>query len=161
MASDLYVKACDSGRSLFQQVDNLSSHIASKSKITAFREQHLLDSALVRSNVQDSVHFALTGAGISASNLRYVEVSSKKGRRKGKETAYINYMDGHNGVVLTTGMFKINDQNSPDKKLWASEVIWQSWRYIDKIEGRAASYLRVVGQYFVTNEGTKQIIRSP
>ena len=56
----------------------------------------------MRSNVQDLVHFAPAGAGISASNLRYVEVSSKKGRRKAKETAYINYMDGHNGVVLTT-----------------------------------------------------------
>ena len=108
--------------------------------------------------MQDSVHFALAGAGISASNLRYVEVFSKKGRRKGKETAFINYMDGHNGVVLTKEMFKINDQNSPDKKLWASEVIWQSWLYIAKIEGRAASCLRVVGQDFVTNEETKQII---
>ena len=48
-------------------------------------------------------------------NSRYVEVSSKKGRRKEKETAYINYMDGRHGVVLTTEMFKIKEQNSPDK----------------------------------------------
>ena len=117
MASDLYIKACDSGRALFQQLDNLSLHIASRSKITTFREEYFIDSALMRSNTQNSVHFALAGAGISASNLRYLEVSSRKGRAKEKETAYINYMDGHNGVVLTTEMFKIKDQNSPDKQL--------------------------------------------
>ena len=159
MASDLYIEACDSGRALFQQLDNLSLHIASRSKITTFREEYSIDSALVRSNVQNSVHFALAGAGISACNLRYLEVSSKKGRAKEQETAYINYMDGRNGVVLTTEMFKIKDQNSPDKQLWASEVIWQSWLHLAKIEGRAASCLRTVGQCFVTNEETKQIIR--
>ena len=158
MASDLYIKACDSGRALFQRLDNLSLHIASESKITAFQEEYLIDSDLVRSNVKNSVHSALAGAGISASNLRYVEASSKKGRRKDKEIAYINYMDGHNGVVLTIEMFKVNDQNSPDKKLWASEVIWQSWLYLAKLERRAASCLRTVGQYFVTNKETKQII---
>ena len=64
-------------------------------------------------------------------------------------------MDGRNGVVLTTEMFKIKDQNSPDKQLWASEVIWQSWLHLAKIECRAASCLRTVGQYFVTNQETK------
>ena len=38
------------------------------SKISTFREDYLIDSGLVRSNVQDSVHFTLAGAGISASN---------------------------------------------------------------------------------------------
>ena len=157
-ASDLYIEACKSGRALFRQLDSLSLHIAPKSKITTFREEYLLDSDLVRSNVQDTVHRALAGAGISASNLRYVEVSSRKGRRRDKETAYINYIDGHNGVVLTTEMFKVNDQNSPDKQLWASEVIWQSWFHLAKIEERAASCLQTIGQYFVTNEETSQII---
>ena len=77
MASDLYIEACDSGRVLFQQLDDLSSHIAPNSKITTFREEYLMDSALVRSNVQRSVHFALAGAGISASNLRYVDSPPK------------------------------------------------------------------------------------
>lgn len=139
MASDLYIQACESGRVLFQQLNKLSSHIAPTSKITTFRDEYLIDSALVRSNVQRSVHFNLAGAGISARNLRYVDVSSKGGRRKGKEKAYINYINGRNGVVLTTEMFKDKDKNSPDKKLWASEVIWQSWLHLAKIEGRSAS----------------------
>ena len=57
-----------------------------------------IDSALLRSNVRDSVHYALAGVGISASNLRYVAVSFKKGRRKDKVVAYINHMDGRNGL---------------------------------------------------------------
>ena len=112
----------------------------------------------MRSNVARSVHLALAGAGISASNLRYVEASSRKGRRKDKQIAYINYVDGHNGVILTAEMFKTHDKNSPDKQLWASEVIWQSWLHLAKIERRAASCLRTVGQHFVTNEETEQII---
>ena len=123
MASDLYIEACNSGLALFQQFDHLASHIAPESKIATFRGEYLIDSAPVRSNVEATVHYALAGAGISASNLRYVEVSSKKGKRKGKPTAHINYVDGHNGVVLTVEMFKKYDQNSPDKQLWASEVI--------------------------------------
>ena len=156
MASDLYIETCHSGRALFEQLDKLSSHIASESKITTFREEYLIDSALVRSNVQDTVHFALAAAGISAGNLQYVEVTSKRGRRKGQETAYINYMDGHNG-----GNVKIKDQNSPDKGLWASEVIWQSWLHLAKIEYRAASCLRTVDQYLVTNAKTKKKSGSP
>ena len=158
MASDLYIEACESGQALFEQLNNLSLHIALESKIPTFRGEYLIDSDLLRSNVEDSVQSALAGAGISVSNLRYVEVTSKGGRRKDKETAYNNYIDGRNGVVLTADMFKVNDKNSPDKQLWASEVIWQSWLYLAKIEYRAAYCLRTIGQYFVTNAETKQII---
>lgn len=158
MASNLYIEACNSGLALYQQFNHLASHIAPDSKIATFREEYLVDSAPVRSGVEDTVHCALAGAGISASNLSYVDVYSRKGKRKGKAAAHINYVDGHNGVVLTVEMFKKYDQNSPDKQLWASEVIWQSWLHLAKIERRAASCLRTVGQYFVTNEETKQII---
>ena len=157
-ASDLYNAACERGRALFRQLDSLSLHPALSSKITTFHEEYSLNLDLIKSNVSNTVHDALAGAGISASNLRYVQVYSGKGRLGDKEPAYINYLDGHNGVVLTAEMFKAKDQNSPDKQLWASEIIWQSWLYYAKSEERAASRLRTVGQYFVTNEDTSQII---
>lgn len=84
---------------------------------------------------------------------------SKGGRRKDKETAYSHYIDGYNGVVLTAGMFRKNDKNPADKQIFASEMMWQSWVHLAKIEGRAPSHLRTVGQYFVVNGDTKQIIR--
>ena len=158
MASNLYIEACKSGRALFEQLNNLSLHIAPESKIATFRGEYSIDSDLLRANVEGSVQSSLAGAGISVSNLRYVEVTSKGGRRKDKETAYNNHIDGRNGVILTADMFKASDKNSPDKQLWASEVIWQSWLYLAKTEKRHARCLRIIGQYFVTNAETKQII---
>ncbi|KAL9038650.1 MAG: hypothetical protein Q9214_005195, partial [Letrouitia sp. 1 TL-2023] len=130
---------------------------SSQSKAEWFRKEYLTKRAPVKNGVETSVHKALAGTGISASDLRYVDVFSKGGSRKGKQAAYINYIDSKNGVLLTSEMFKRFDENPADKQLWAPEIIWQSWVQLAVMESRVSCHLRTVGQLFVENEETMQI----
>lgn len=52
-------------------------------------------------------------------------MSLRNGKCKDKEIADTNHIDGHNGVILTGETFKDRDQNSAEKQLCSSEIIWQ------------------------------------
>ncbi|KAK2798739.1 hypothetical protein FQN50_008720 [Emmonsiellopsis sp. PD_5] len=109
---------------------------------------------MLRRNTQVTIQTALASCGRSISDLVFVEAHSPVPR----DAAYNNYIDGKNGVIICNENYKSRDQNPAGKKLWPSEVLWQSWKMVAKRQQANPSNLRVIVRYVIVEECTQRVI---
>lgn len=121
VASNEYLAACTSGRELYIQLDLLSLHQAPSP--LDLEEFYSIDEDVVRMNAGENVQRTLASAGISVSDLQFVEVYSKTKKGRDAEPAHINYFDGRNGVIAAAANSKEYDTTAADQRLWPSEVM--------------------------------------
>ncbi|KAL7773779.1 hypothetical protein CFE70_003746 [Pyrenophora teres f. teres 0-1] len=99
-----------------------------------------VESGKLRSNTETSLRPMLQSCGILISNSIYVEVSSA-GTAEHHDVAYNNWFDPHHGLIVCNENYKSRDVHSGDKKIWPSEVLWQSWKGTALGAGKPASDL--------------------
>jgi hypothetical protein len=84
----------------------------------------------------------------------YVEVQSIKA----VSSAYLSRLYVEDGIILVIETYKENDKAPEGKKVWPSEVIWQSWRLAAVAEGGSPSDLRRIVVDTIKNDFTQAVI---
>ena len=95
--------------------------------------------------------------GFNTSNLVYVDVRSPHKSVHG-DAAYCNHMDSTSGVTICNENFKDRDENAPEKQLWPSKILWQSWTTVAKTQGSRPGDLKVIVRSWIVNKPTQRVI---
>ena len=98
----------------------------------------------------DDVEAILEEMHIDGEEFRYVDVEN----RGADDTAYSNRFHPEQGVMVCMENIKSPDKNQPERRLWPSEIIWQSFLHAAAHEGEGAlpSGLRLIFRHCVINE---------
>jgi hypothetical protein len=147
-----YTAAIHKGRRLCHELNSLSR--SAQIHNPSMQSLYKIESNPLRANVSEKIQTALAACGLSTSNMVYIDVtSSAEG-----EVAYSNHIDGKSGILVCSENIKERDENPQDKKLWPSEILWQSWIMVAKGKGSRASDLKAIVRFFVVNEATQNVI---
>jgi len=149
-----YSDAIERGERLYTLQGTLEGEIFTYCKM---QNSYEIEDDPLRANTASTVSEALAGCGIGTSNLRYVEVRSA-GTSRFDDAAYLNYADGRSGVIVCSENYKHRDENPPNERLWASEVLWQSWVKVVNVQRTRPSDLQAIVRFRVVNRSTMQVI---
>jgi hypothetical protein len=151
---DQYVSAIQKGRRLCNDLHSFS--LPNQTEKTRMQSFYDVDSCPLRVNTSNGIQKALASCGLSTSNLVYVDVTSL--HPTAKDVAYSNYLDAGNGVLVCSENIKSRDKNPPEEQLWPSEILWQSWLLVAKMQGSKPSGLKAMVQFVVVNKLTQTVI---
>ncbi|KAL8720684.1 MAG: hypothetical protein Q9181_007865 [Wetmoreana brouardii] len=129
---------------------------AAGSTCATIEELYEIEKNPLRAGTQKTVQRALAACGVSTSDLVYVDIRPR-GLTDG-DAAYANWADGRNGVLICSENYKKRDTNPPEKQLFPSEVLWQSWAMAASKQGAQASNIRAIVRYCVKNEESRRIL---
>ena len=151
---DVYMAAVEKGRRLCA---DLKSFRISDVRYQRMDQLYRVDFGPL-TNAPESIATALIACGgFSTSQLVYVDVASR--HKSVRDTAYCNHMDTTSGVMICSENIKIRDKNAPEKKLWPSEILWQSWTTVARTQGSRPGDLKVIVRSWIVNEETQRVIQ--
>ena len=75
-----------------------------------------------------------------------------------EDAAYCNHIDSKSGVMICNENFKNRDKNASEKRLWPSEILWQSWTTVARTQGFRPGDLKVIVRSWIVNEPTQRMI---
>ena len=69
--------------------------------------------------------------------------------------AYLNYVNAKDGTILFIENYKERDENPTERRLWPSEVAWQSMLLGAQQEKVDPLNLHLLGRHSIVNVSTK------
>ncbi|KAF2185721.1 hypothetical protein K469DRAFT_664674 [Zopfia rhizophila CBS 207.26] len=140
-ALEEYEAAIEKGEKLFRRLKSFEATQPTSSTLSSCG--YAIDSERLRSNTENKVQDMVHQCGLLISQLIYVDVRSA-GTSRWDDAVYSNYIDTRHGLI--------------DRRLWPSEVLWQSWRRINTEANASASDLLGVVRFKIVNEATMNAV---
>ena len=99
----------------------------------------------------------LKSMNVNPASMLWVDITSKK---KHSDTAYSHRANGRDGFLMIWENKKSNDVNELGKRLFPSEIGWQTFLMAAKEDGQkeGSTNIRVILNYFIVNEEVLQAI---
>ncbi|KAI8940455.1 hypothetical protein NX059_004141 [Plenodomus lindquistii] len=147
---EVYESAITNGKRLYKELASFEAQPPSPASLASCGYE--VQSGPLSSNVENSLRPMLLSCGILISNSTYVEVSSA-GTPDSDDSAYCNWFDP--GLIICNENDKTRDTHSGDKRIWSSEVLWQSWKSKALGAGKLASDVRAIVRLNIINEASR------
>ena len=114
-----YETACAKGGLRLKRAEKDDS--ATPTTLTLANCQYNIQEGWFRPNQIAWVSMKVAAVGLNIRNVYWIDITSP-----GREVlAYSNWFDVEHGIIICNENYKVEDTNPEDRKLFASEIIWQ------------------------------------
>lgn len=156
-SNSVYCESIEKGIRLHQQLETFDfSNVLTFGRL----EDHY---SLQANNLRapDNIRTVLREWNVGTEIFRYVDVRNL-GDTIRSDAIYSNHFNRKEGAIVHIENDKSRDKTSTEHRLWPSEVAWQSYWMVEKVDGvrcrGRASNLRMIVRYCVVNEPTRNAV---
>jgi hypothetical protein len=149
-----YEAAIEKGKTLFRGLENFQT--TQPSSLTLSSCGYAIESTRLRPNAESAVQMLVRPSGLLINRLSFVDVRSA-GTIEHDDVAYSNWTDARHGIIVCNENYKVRDSHPDERRMWPSDVLFESWSRMNAQDGFSASDLRAVVRLRMVNDTTKNV----